>query len=251
MNNIFKLLLLGLMQGFSEFLPISSSAHLVITEHFLGLKDNLVFLDVCLHMGTLFSIFVFFFKDIIAFLFDKKMAAKIAIVTAITGSIALVFMKALHSCFDNPALVAIILVCNGFLILSTKFVKTGVRLPGYLDSMLMGISQGLAVTPGISRSGATISTLLFRKIDLQEAFRFSFLASIPAILAAFVYEAKDIDWSKIRDYNLFELGAGMFIAFLSGLLALKVLRRSLKNNKFHYFGYYCIAAGAVFFFLLK
>ncbi|MFA5038777.1 MAG: undecaprenyl-diphosphate phosphatase [Candidatus Omnitrophota bacterium] len=246
-----KLILLGFVQGLTEFFPVSSSAHLIIGQHFLGLTENLVFLDISLHIGTLLSLFAFFYKDILASLRNPRMLGLILIVTVVTAAIGLSFMKLFRSCFESPSTVAAILVLNGLLILGTKFIKKGERKPGPFDSVLTGFSQGLAITPGLSRSGATISTLLLRRIHREEAFLFSFLASIPAILGAFVYEARDVDWTMIREYSPAALAAGILSAFLTGLLALWILKKSLTGDKFHVFGYYCLLAGTAFFLLLK
>ncbi|MDD5573851.1 MAG: undecaprenyl-diphosphate phosphatase [Candidatus Omnitrophica bacterium] len=246
---MFKIIILGAIQGLTEFLPVSSSGHLVVVQRLLGLKDQLVFLDISLHIGTLLSLATFFYKDIAAACRDKKMILLILIVTIVTGAIGLTFKTLFESFFELPRLVSIILVLNGAVILLTQFIKKGGRLPGYADSALMGLSQGLAIAPGISRSGATISTLLLRHIDPQDAFRFSFLASIPAILGAFILEAKDILGTKAVSYQPPELVAGIVASYAFGLLALIILKKSLLRGYFHLFGYYCILAGTTFFFL--
>lgn len=246
-----KFMILGILQGLTEFFPVSSSAHLVIIQHFLGFKEELVFLDVSLHVGTILSLLVFFGKDIWKVLKNGRMIGLIAIVTAVTGIIGLPFHKFFKGFFDNPSLVAVILAFNGLLLLATQWIKKENRQPGLADSFWMGAAQAIAITPGISRSGATISSLLFRKIGLDSAFQFSFLASIPAILGAFLYEAKDVDWKHLGSFRPADLMAGIFCAFLSGILALVLLKKILHRDKFHLFGYYCLAAGLVFFLFLR
>jgi len=246
-----KLILLGAIQGLTEFLPVSSSGHLVIVQRFLGLQENLVFLDISLHIGTLFALATFFFKDILSACKDARMILRILIVTVVTGLIGLAFKKIFESFFAAPALVSVLLIVNGLFILSTRFIKKGGRLPGYADSALMGLSQGIAITPGISRSGATICTLLARKIEPGQAFRFSFLASIPAILGAFILEAKDADWTKITEYRPLDVTAGIVTAYFFGILALFILKKTLLGGRFHVFGYYCVLAGTAFLLFVK
>ena len=246
-----KLILLGAVQGLTEFLPVSSSGHLVIVQRFLGLRENLVFLDISLHIGTLLALATFFFKDILSACKDARMILRILIVTVVTAVIGLTFKKIFESFFAEPMLVSALLIVNGLLILATRFIKKGGRLPGYADSALMGLSQGISITPGISRSGATISTLLARKIEPGQAFRFSFLASIPAILAAFALEAKDADWTKITEYRPLDVTTGIVAAYLFGILALFILKKSLLGGRFHIFGYYCILAGTAFLLFVR
>lgn len=246
-----KLILLGCIQGLTEFFPVSSSAHLVIIQHFLGFKEELVFLDISLHLGTILSLLVFFYKDIWKALKSFQTIRLIVIVTLVTGAIGLPLQKFFKAFFENPSLVALVLAFNGLLILGTRFIRKGDRCPGMTDSMWMGAAQAIAITPGISRSGATISALLCRKIGLDQAFQFSFLASIPAILGAFLYEAKDIDLSRLNSYHPGELILGIAAAFLSGMLALVLLKKILHRNRFHLFGYYCLLAGIVFFLFLR
>lgn len=246
-----RLVLLGAIQGLTEFLPVSSSGHLVIAQRLLGLRENLVFLDVSLHIGTTIALATFFHKDILAACKDAKMILRILIVTVITAAIGLAFKKVFESFFDTPAVVSALLILNGFCILATRFIKKGDRLPGYADSALMGLSQGIAITPGISRSGATICVLLSRKIEPGQAFRFSFLASIPAILAAFALETKDADWTKITEYRPMEMTAGIVTAYVCGILALFILKKFLLRGRFHVFGYYCVMAGTIFLLFLR
>jgi undecaprenyl-diphosphatase len=246
-----KLILLGAIQGMTEFLPVSSSGHLVIIQRLLGLHQNLVFLDISLHIGTLLALVTFFFKDILAACKDAKLILRILIATVVTGIIGLVFKKVFESFFTSPALVSVLLIVNGLLILATGFIKKGGRLPNYADSALMGISQGIAITPGISRSGATICTLLARKVDPREAFRFSFLASIPAILGALLLETKDTDWTKITEYHLLDIATGVATAYTFGILAMFLLKKSLLSGRFHAFGYYCVLAGTTFLFFAR
>ncbi len=246
-----KLILLGAAQGLTEFLPVSSSGHLVIIQRLLGLQENLVFLDISLHIGTLLALVTFFFKDVLAACKDAKTILRILIVTVATGIIGLIFKKAFESFFTAPTLVSALLMVNGLLILSTRFIKRGGRLPNYADSALVGIAQGIAITPGISRSGATICALLARKVGPEQAFRFSFLASIPAILGAFILEAKDTDWTKIIEYRPPDIAAGVAAAYVFGILALFLLKKSILNERFHVFGYYCILAGTTFLLFAK
>ena len=186
-----KFIALGILQGFTEFLPVSSSGHLVMAEHFLKINSGTVFLAVVLHLGTLLALTVYFFREIAKALRNLRTIALIAVVTIITGVFGLAFKKIFESFFDNPRTVAFFLIVNGFILLSTKFFKEKTREPGLFDAAVMGLAQSFAIAPGLSRSGLTITSLLARGIQKEKAFKFSFIASIPAIVLAFLLEFKE------------------------------------------------------------
>jgi len=177
-------ILLGALQGLTEFLPISSSGHLGLAHRILGLDSDVLARTVLLHVGTLGAVVTFFFRDIGAYLRQRRLLGYILVVTLITGASGLLIKGFLEPLFGSGAWIGVFLLVNGLVLLTTRRV-TG---PGrgritLLDSVVMGCAQGIAVLPGISRSGATIAALLLRGCDRQEAFRFSFIASLPAIVA--------------------------------------------------------------------
>jgi undecaprenyl-diphosphatase len=244
-----KIVILGAIQGLTEFFPVSSSGHLVIAQHFLGITGNVVFLDVLLHIGTILAIFVFFFKDILRALKNPKMIGLIAIVTLITDVIGITFKNVLEPLFHSAHATAIQILINGVILLMIPFFKERQRQPGLMDSAIMGVAQGVAIIPGISRSGLTIASLLATGIKREEAFRFSFIASIPAIIGAFLLEAKDANLAA--SFSTAALLTGVATSFAFGMLALGWLKKLINSKKFYLFGYYCIAFGIVFLFFLN
>lgn len=263
-------ILLGILQGLTEFLPVSSSGHLVLAQQFLGLKEPLVFFDVMLHVGTLAAVLVAYREAIgrlviggVSALGDtqfwRKPRAKlntsvelkfiwlIFIGSIPTGIIAVVFKTQLESFFDEVRLVSIMLILTGVILQlprlrrektdssdsSTEELKTW-------HAPLIGIAQGCAITPGISRSGTTISLALFLGIPAKTAAEYSFLLSIPAILGAVALKIRDLGDTTIAFHIV---GAGMLASFIVGYIALRFLLVILNRGKFSVFSYYCVALG--------
>jgi len=244
-----KIIILGAIQGLTEFFPVSSSGHLVIFQHFFNITKDVVFLDTFLHVGTILALLTFFRKDILLALKNPKMLRNIAIVTLITGIIGITFKKTFESLFNSAHYTAIQLLINGAILLAVPLFKDRGRDPKTSDSVVMGIAQGAAIIPGISRSGLTISSLLAMGVKKEEAFRFSFIASIPAIIGAFLLEAKDTMSSN--SYAPIALFVGLTASYLFGMLALFGLNKIIHNNKFHLFGYYCILLAIILLFFFK
>ncbi len=244
-----KIIILGAVQGLTEFFPVSSSGHLVIFQHFFNITKDVVFLDTFLHIGTVLALLTFFRKDILLALKNPKMLWYIAIVTLITGLIGITFKKNLESLFNSAHYTAIQLLINGVILLAVPLFKDRHRSPGAADSVVTGIAQGISIIPGISRSGLTISSLLAMGVKKEEAFRFSFIASIPAIIGAFLLEAKDIAFSS--SYSPITLSAGLAVSYLFGMLALFGLDKIIHNKKFHLFGYYCVLLAIILLFFFK
>lgn len=245
-----KYIILGLLQGMTEFLPVSSSGHLVIMQRLLGLHGQAVALTVVLHLGTLLALAVFFFKDLWGLLRNPKAVFYLAVVTVITAAIGFsgkVFFEAL---FTSSKLVALALMVTGIMLLATKRFVSGNRASVSLkDAVILGFTQAAAIVPGISRAGATISTLLLRGIKPEEAFRFSFLAAMPVILGAALLESKDINLAFSIDSA--GLAVGFISSFAAGLISLRFLKVVLKKAKLHCFGYYCIAVAIATLLLLR
>jgi undecaprenyl-diphosphatase len=243
-------ILLGMIQGLTEFFPVSSSAHLLIAQKLLKVSTDAVALSVILHLGTVLALIVFFFKDILNLLRDIKLMLFIFIVTLITGAIGVLGKDFFESLFTSAKPVAAALLITGaMLLLTKKFMRGDRAVPNNRDAIILGLTQGIAIIPGISRSGVTISTLLFRKIEREACFKISFLVSIPVILGAAMLEARKIDFAlKADQINLL---TGFFFSFFFGILSLWILKRVLRKAKLHYFGYYCILVAVITFFLLK
>ncbi|MCM8782421.1 MAG: undecaprenyl-diphosphate phosphatase [Candidatus Omnitrophica bacterium] len=242
-----KYIFLGILQGVTEFLPVSSSGHLVIAQKFLNLSGKEVAISVILHLGTTLSLLTFFFKDILKIFYNARLLLLIIIVTLITTTIGIIGKDFFETLFTSVWLVGLTLLITGIILILTKRITgRGRDILDIQDAAAFGLAQAIAIIPGISRSGITISTLLFRKIDEDTAFRFSFLAAIPAILGATLLEVKEINSAlKVAPMNLF---LGFVFSFISGLFSLWLLKLVLHKMKFHYFGYYCIIV-AVFILL--
>ncbi len=265
-------ILLGILQGATEFLPVSSSGHLVLAQAFLGLSEPLVFFDVMLHVGTLAAVLVVY-RSAIGTLISGGVAAVarrdlqqpelkfiglILLGSVPTGLIAVLFKDTLESAFEKVWLVSVMLIVTGGVLqlprlrregaLPTRVCgKNGSGRPGAADTSLrwwhaplIGIAQGCAITPGISRSGATISVALLCGISAKTAAEYSFLLSIPAILGAVVLKMRDVVDTAIP---LHIIGGGMLASFVVGYLALRFLLIMLNRGKFSVFSYYCVALG--------
>ena len=245
-----KYIILGIIQGFTEFFPVSSSGHLVIAQRALGMSGEELAISIVLHLGTLFALIIFFFKDIIKLLGDLKTLALIILVTLITGIIGIAGKDFFESLFSSPKLIAVAFAITGAILLFTrKFTEAKKPEANFKDAFILGFTQALAIIPGISRSGATISTLLFRGIEWEACFRFSFLVSIPVILGAALLEARKID--SLIQHDFTNLAMGFIFSLLSGLAALGILKRVMQRAKFYYFGYYCILLALVTVLFIK
>jgi len=237
-------IILGIIQGLTEFFPVSSSAHLVIAQRLFGMQENQLAVSIILHLGTIAALLVFFWRDIIETMFKPKLILFIILVTAITAIIGISGKDFFEGLFSEVVPAAAALIVTGVILILTAGFATAKRDNVNLkDGFILGIAQGLAVIPGISRSGITISTLLFRGINPIAAFRVSFLASIPAVLGAVLLEAKEIN--LVLKGNFSGLTAGFFCSLFTGLIALWVLKLILRRAKLYYFGYYCIAAAII------
>ena len=263
-------ILLGLIQGLAEFLPISSSGHLAIAEHFLGqagVPATPDFFDVLLHLGTLVAVFAAYWQDIrdmIVELIDGVRdlvrgttpnpipPARRMILLIIVGTLPLFVVLPVKDLVEglsgNIYFVAGALIVTGFLLFASDRVKKGrktERSAKLLDVLLVGIAQAIATCPGISRSGMTITTGCFVGFERRFAVRFSFLLSIPAVLGANILSLKDaltggVDWSQLPVYL-----AGVVVAAVSGYLCIRLLKMIADKGKFGWFAYYCWAVGLI------
>lgn len=246
-----KIIFLGIVQGLTEFLPISSSGHLAILENYLGIREP-VTLTAFLHLGTFFATLFFFRKDIIKILsgvIKKESGSLKYTLYIIIGNIpivifAILFRDFIESTFTDVRVVMIFLGMTGAILLMTSTVQKGSKDVSLVRAIIIGIGQMFAVFPGLSRSGLTISSAIFCGVKPEESFRFSFLLSLPAVLGANILEAKQITQLG----NPFELIIGMVISFVSGIVALKILR-ALVQKWFYMFGLYCLILSVVFLFL--
>ena len=245
-----KYILLGIIQGVTEFLPISSSAHLLIAQRVFGLSGEEIAISIVLHLGTLFAVMVFFFKDILKTLRDIKLSLLLLLTTAITVVIGVLGKDFFEGLFTSPKAVAVSFMVTGIILLMTrKFMDAKKEKVGLKDAFILGFTQAVAIIPGISRYGMTISTLLFRRINKEACFKFSFLVSIPVILGAALLESRKVDFALQKDFA--NLAFGFIASVITGLLSLLILKLVIKHSKFYYFGYYCIVAAILTIIFVK
>ncbi len=247
--DIFDAVFLGIIQGLTEFLPISSSGHLVIFQKLLGFQQQQLLFDCALHVGTLLAVVIYFSKDIKrifkSVLSKKENTDSFLLKDIITGSIptaiiGFLFKDYFERAFSSALIAGIMLCVTGLFVGATKFIPEGSKKRvGLIRSVLIGIAQGIAIIPGISRSGATIVCGLMCKIDRELAFKFSFLLSIPAISGAFILEAVKINQIK----NVIPLSLGTISSAIVGLIALRFLNNLIKKGNLYYFSPYCFAIG--------
>ncbi len=276
--NFIQAILMGIVQGLSEFLPISSSAHLVFTSNFYKVMKNIpivqssneeVFFDIMVHLGTLIAVLIFFRKDVAKILkamwhalrtkdwSDKeaKLGLFIVVGTVITVALALPINEIAEKLVYKPAIVGILLFITGFTLLYSEYkskkIETKTDSVDLKTSILIGLAQGLAALPGFSRSGWTIATGLFCGLDRVTAARYSFLLSIPIILgASMVYPLVKIDVAEAINYNWTAILVGTIVSGITGYLCIKYFMKFISKFSLAIFGYYCIIAGiatAIFF----
>ncbi|MBC8422863.1 undecaprenyl-diphosphate phosphatase [bacterium] len=258
---LFYLILLAVVQGLTEFLPVSSSGHLVLLQHWTSVFDGDVFLDVVLHVGTLLAVLAVYRREVRRLMvFDAaafQYLVALAVGTLPAVVVGLFFKDAVEALFSNPRAAAVALVVTGFVLLSTRRTRSDVlRLPGgwhpvappLHKALLIGCAQALAIVPGISRSGSTIAASLWLRLARDEAARFSFLLSVPAIAGALVLHLLHGDVAS--EAGTVSLVLGAFVAFLVGLVAVKLTALLVVQRHFWKFAFYCIPMGILSYILL-
>jgi undecaprenyl-diphosphatase len=247
--------ILSVIQGLTEWLPISSSGHLVFFQQVFGIEVPLL-LDVMLHFGTLIVILIVFRKKILKIikalihLEFKSEEGKLGIFL-IVGSIPIAIIGAIlfdiiESFFSNLLVVGIALILSGCIIFFSE-KRLGKKKITLLDSFLIGIAQSIALIPGISRSGITISVGLLGRIDRHKVFNYSFLLAIPAILGATIFESKELILGTIDPILL---SLGIITSTVIGYGSLKFLNKIIIMKKFHLFAYYCWLFGILVIFFV-
>lgn len=229
----------------TEFLPVSSSAHLVIFQEILKIQENQILFDITLHLGTLLAIVVFLFKELKQ-LVKTKVLLYVFLSAVATAVIVILGKDFFENMFSSAKNCSLPLLITGLVLLATKkFMHGERRLPNLkiTDGLWLGVVQGFAVIPGLSRSGVTISTLLFRGVERETAFKFSFLASILAILGALFFKISDFSQLSFLEFR--PMIFGFSASFFSGLLALKILLIFLRQARLYLFGYYCLVLALV------
>jgi len=260
-------LILGAVQGLTEFLPVSSSAHLVFFQNIFGLKEPILFFDICLHLGTLLAVVIFLKDDLKAIILEAiklfipgngttwkqrwntspyAWFAFLAIFATIpTAVIGLLFKDQFEALFSSVPAVGAMLIITGIFLYLTKNIKTSrkeMNNTTLLDAIIIGFAQGIAIAPGISRSGTTISFGIYRGIKQDVAARFSFLLSIPAILGAAVMK---FDSALSLHAGILPYAAGAVTAGITGYLSLKLLSSMIRKGHLFYFAPYCAVMGSL------
>lgn len=233
---------LGVVQGFTEFLPVSSSGHLVIVQSLIpGFDSPGILLEVILHAGTLSAV-IYYFRDKLLEL-DKEYLFAIFIATLPAVFVGLFFKDQIEVLFNSITIVGYALLLTSLFNFFTDKFRSRERTLGYSNSLIIGIFQAFAIIPGISRSGSTIFAGSKTGLDKKEAAEFSFLLSIPAILGANFLELLTYDSSL--SINISAVVFGFIAAFISGLVAIKFTIRFLTNNNFKYFAFYTAVLGII------
>jgi len=268
--NFLSICFLGILQGLTEFLPVSSSGHLVIFQALLNIESPGIFLELALHLATLFAVMVAYREDVaalikegFAFLGDlihlrfreafnmedknRRLLLLIAAASVPTAIMGIGLEDVFERFYDSLLLVGICLIITGLLLRRTAHIKDGtlgIHDIGLKRAVLIGTVQGFAIAPGISRSGSTICAGLFSGIKRTDAARFSFLLSLPAVVGSVIFKVKDVFTEGAMILNLSTL-ASMGLAFVVGILSIYFLVALLKKNRFGLFGYYCLGAGLI------
>lgn len=266
----------GIIQGLSEFLPISSSAHICFSNELYNLithsaqnainEQEEIFFDIMVHLGTLVAVLIYFFNDIKTIFKDffqsikiknyknenVKLVAFILLSTIITGIIGIIIEKPAQMLVQNPKYICFFLFMTGIILLLSEKFYSGNKNLDLKKAIVIAISQGLAVFPGLSRSGLTISSGLFLGMDRKKAARFSFLMSIPVILlASMIYPLFKLDYSEILTFNLKAIFIGTFVSFVTGYFCIKYFMQLLGKLSLRIFGYYCLFVSFCLFLLFQ
>ena len=277
--DLIQTILMGIVQGMSEFLPISSSAHLVFTSNFYKVFKGIeivqesnqeIFLDIMLHLGTLIAVLIFFRKEVAEIIkalylgiktknytsYNFKLGLYIILGTIITVVIAYPLNEVAGGLVFKPSVVGVLLIFTGILLLFSEFwakrhtSKTDISMK---NSILIAIAQGFAALPGFSRSGLTIATGLLSGMDRSTAARYSFLLSIPIILgSSMVYPLLKIDLHEAITYNWTAIIVGTIISGIVGYICIKYFLKFVSKFSLRIFGYYCLIVGlftAIFFYI--
>ncbi len=234
-------IILGIVQGLTEFLPVSSSGHLVLLQNVFGITNNVVLFDIFLHLATLLSVIIVFRKSIwqlITHPFSKKILF-LVISTVITGVLALIFEPLFKNAFSGQWLVVGFLITAIVLLLADVYSEKIVnnKQVNSKKAALLGLFQAIAIFPGISRSGSTICGGVFLKIKKETLAEYSFLMSLPIIVLALVYEIIKTDFTS-EVFPIIQSLVGFVFAFVFGVLAIKVMLKIIKTSKYFYFSIY-------------
>lgn len=283
---LWKAIVMGIIQGVAEFLPISSSGHLALFKHVLAidLETGGLLFDIMLHFGTLVAVFICFWKDITKLVAEgfgivgdffmnigrrfynirakdtkkeikkvvdtayRKFVMMVIVSTIPTGIMGILLKDVIETASATILVPGIFLLITAVLLLIADRTKTGNKRPNqitYREAGIVGIAQGLATMPGLSRSGTTITAGLLCGFDRNFAVKYSFIMSIPAVLGAVVLEFKDFAAFKAEGIDMLNYGVGTAVAAVVGYICIKTMLVIVRGKKFKYFSYYCFLAGTI------
>ncbi|MBS3168064.1 undecaprenyl-diphosphate phosphatase [Candidatus Woesearchaeota archaeon] len=248
MNEILQAIVLGLIQGITEWLPISSSGHLVLFQHLFNIEQPIIF-DIFLHLGSLIVVLIIFWQDIKNLIIglikkDKnsiKLTLQLIIATIPIALVGFFLNDLIKSIFKDIRTVGFSLLFTALLLFLSKYPLIKNKSLNYKNTLIIGLLQSLAILPGVSRSGTTISTGLIQGVKGEKAAKFAFLLFIPAILGATILEARNI--TKITNFT--PLIISTIVVVISGYFSLRLLLFIIKKRKFSYFAWYCLILGLV------
>lgn len=239
--------LLAFLQGVAEFLPISSSGHLVIAQSALGMQEPGMRLNVMLHLGTLVSIAVFYFRSLCGIVAERRwtFVLKLALSSLPAVTVYFLFSDFFESMFSNVRMTGALMMFTGAVLMGTRFLPRGSRDVSFMSAFVMGLGQALAILPGVSRSGMTLACARMRRIDAAKSAEFSFLMSAPLIAGGALLEIiKAGSASRLADEPSWALTVyGAVVAAFVGYFSLKILIKALSGRWFWMFGPYCITLG--------
>jgi len=262
--DIIESFLLGVLQGVTEFLPVSSSGHLVIAQELLqrNLDQGITF-EIVVHFGSLFSIAIFFRQRISAIIktvwfflikpsqwkknwseqYNVRYVFYVLLSMIPAAMVGFLLKDVIEAMFSSPLLVSCMLLITGMILYSTKFQRDGIQMVSPVRGFTMGLAQAFAVIPGISRSGTTITTGVWLRMKKNEVADFSFLMLLPILFGAMILEFKEMWKTGLTNQPVTDLSVAFLASLISGLIALKYLIQMFKGKSLHYFAYYCWAVG--------
>jgi undecaprenyl-diphosphatase len=244
--SFFQAVFLAIVQGLTEFLPISSSGHLVIFQKLFGFEKPPVVFDILVHVGTLGAVFIFFRREILALVTKKgcKLLSLLVIGTLPAAVIGFLLEGKTDWFFNLWSLVGFAFLLTTLILFSTQLVKEKnkkIKDLKLLDVLIIGVFQALAILPGVSRSGSTISAGVWQGLEKEEAFNFSFYLAIPAILGALILKFDEL--LRFNPTEFFQGLVGMIVAGIVGYFSLKTLKDLIRKGKVYLFGFYCLVIG--------
>lgn len=249
-------LILGIVQGLTEFIPVSSSGHLVLIPKLFGWELQSTSFDITLHAGTLLALIIYFHKDLFAIIkkLNKNLTIKLIMSSIPAGLVGIIFEDFIEKNLKSTIIIATMLIVIGFLMILSNKMKSSTKINiqdlGYRNALYIGVFQAIALIRGTSRSGITILGGLFNKLSLKEATKYSFLIAIPIMIAVSVKQVLEFQKTGLENLNLSILFIGFVSSMLSGLAAIGFMMNLVEKIGLKYFGIYRIILGVLVILIL-